>query len=85
MKVLVVRLPNSWILGTASRQAWRKFWKKRYQSLMFEWHLMDNGTKVVKFFLHISKKSRETVPSTPGGTGRLEVFLKGSFRARILG
>ncbi len=32
------------------------FWKQRYQSIVsFERHLHRNGTRVVKFFLHLSK------------------------------
>lgn len=43
------RLPDALITGTA-------VWKGRYRSIVdFENHLHRNGTRVVKFFLHLSK------------------------------
>lgn len=34
----------------------KKFWKHRYESIRsFEKHLSDNGTVIIKFFLHLSK------------------------------
>src|SRR5215216_3515208 len=34
-------------------------WKKRYHSIrQFEQHLHENGTRVVKFFLHLSKEEQ---------------------------
>ena len=34
-------------------------WKKRYRSIrQFEQHLHENGTRVVKFFLHLSKEEQ---------------------------
>jgi PPK2 family polyphosphate:nucleotide phosphotransferase len=37
-----------------------KFWKRRYRSINnFERHLTLNGTRVVKFFLHISKEEQK--------------------------
>jgi PPK2 family polyphosphate:nucleotide phosphotransferase len=36
-----------------------KFWKKRYDSINhLEKHLVENGTQVVKFFLHVSKEEQ---------------------------
>lgn len=36
-----------------------KFWKERYESIKdFEKHLSRNGTKIVKLFLHVSKKEQ---------------------------
>ncbi|MCC8410003.1 polyphosphate kinase 2 family protein [Mucilaginibacter sp. UR6-1] len=36
------------------------FWKQRYQSIRnFEKHLTANGTVVIKFFLHLSKKEQK--------------------------
>ncbi len=37
-----------------------EFWAARYDDLnAFEWHLDRNGTKVVKFFLHVSKAEQK--------------------------
>lgn len=37
-----------------------KFWEKRYESIRaFEKHLAENGTKIVKIFLHISKDEQK--------------------------
>ncbi|MBL8013363.1 MAG: polyphosphate kinase 2 family protein [Candidatus Omnitrophica bacterium] len=37
----------------------KNFWKRRYQSIVdFEKHLDRNGTKVIKFFLHVSKQEQ---------------------------
>jgi len=37
-----------------------KFWNSRYHSIRnFEQHLTDNGTTIIKFFLHISKKEQK--------------------------
>lgn len=36
------------------------FWKCRYESIRsFEKHLNDNGTTIIKFFLHLSKKEQK--------------------------
>ncbi len=36
------------------------FWKKRYQSIgNFEDHLLENGTVILKFFLHVSKEKQK--------------------------
>jgi PPK2 family polyphosphate:nucleotide phosphotransferase len=38
----------------------KNIWKRRYRSIRnFEKHLYSNGTRVIKFFLHISKKEQE--------------------------
>ena len=37
-----------------------KFWKNRYESIRnFEKHLADNGNKIVKIFLNVSKKEQK--------------------------
>lgn len=37
-----------------------KFWAKRYESIRsFENHLVDNGTVIIKFFLHVSKHEQK--------------------------
>lgn len=38
----------------------RTFWKRRYQSIVdHERHLHRNGTRIVKFFLHVSKEEQK--------------------------
>lgn len=38
----------------------KKFWKKRYESIRnFEKHIADNGTVILKFFLHVSKDEQK--------------------------
>lgn len=38
----------------------KKFWKRRYESIRsFEKHLTDNGTVIIKIFLHISKEEQK--------------------------
>ncbi len=58
-EVLVVRV-HPQILSAqklpSGDKADQKFWKRRYQSINdFEQHLYRNGTRVIKFFLHVSK------------------------------
>jgi PPK2 family polyphosphate:nucleotide phosphotransferase len=37
----------------------KKIWKERYRSILdFEQHLHNNGTRIIKFFLHISKEEQ---------------------------
>lgn len=37
-----------------------KFWENRYESIrQFEAHLYRNGTKIIKFFLHVSKEEQK--------------------------
>lgn len=37
-----------------------KFWKNRYESIRnFEKHLSQNGTKIIKFFLHVSLEEQK--------------------------
>ena len=46
------RLPEELIDG-------RKFWEQRYRSILnLEEHLHRNGTRIVKFFLHLSKEEQ---------------------------
>lgn len=38
----------------------REFWNKRYESIRnFEKHISDNGTVILKFFLHVSKEEQK--------------------------
>jgi PPK2 family polyphosphate:nucleotide phosphotransferase len=47
------RLPEELVAG-------KNFWRHRYQSIVdFEKHLHRNGTRVLKFFLHISKDEQK--------------------------
>jgi PPK2 family polyphosphate:nucleotide phosphotransferase len=61
-EVLVVRVHPEWIerqkLATPKRGA--ALWKDRYQDINhFEEHLTRNGTAILKFFLHVSKKEQK--------------------------
>jgi PPK2 family polyphosphate:nucleotide phosphotransferase len=59
--VLVVRVHPEWLdkekLPSAHR---RKVWPQRYEDInQFEKHLERNGTVILKFFLHVSKKEQK--------------------------
>ncbi len=61
-EVLIVRV-HPRILGAQRLPAEvlgdRDIWKKRYQSIVdLERHLHRNGTRIVKFFLHVSKEEQ---------------------------
>ena len=59
--VLVVRVHPEWLQKQhLPDQAGRKLWEQRYQDInRFEDHLERNGTVILKFFLHISKKEQK--------------------------
>ena len=55
------RAPKDSARRSAKRSAWRHktFWKQRYRSIRnLEQHLHASGTRVVKFFLHLSKEEQ---------------------------
>jgi PPK2 family polyphosphate:nucleotide phosphotransferase len=58
-EVLVARVHPKILTGErlpAEVLAGRNFWAKRYRSIAdFEHHLHRNGTRIIKFFLHLSK------------------------------
>jgi PPK2 family polyphosphate:nucleotide phosphotransferase len=58
-EVLIVRVHPEILRGEGvpdGRDAGKKFWQGRYDSIVaFERHLHRNGTRIVKFFLHLSK------------------------------
>lgn len=58
-EVLVVRVHPNLLnaQGISDMEASRKkFWKERYKSVVhFERHLYENSTRIVKFYLHLSK------------------------------
>ncbi len=61
-EVLVVRVHPEWIerqkLATSKRGT--ALWKDRYEDInQFEQHLTRNGTAILKFFLHVSKKEQK--------------------------
>jgi len=61
-EVLVVRVHPEYLEAQRIPQVLRgkKFWKHRYDSInAFERHLDRNGTKVVKFFLNVSKEEQK--------------------------
>lgn len=65
-EVLVTRVHPEYILSqnipgidTVSKVD-KTFWKNRFESINnFEKHLADNGTIIIKFFLHVSKKEQK--------------------------
>lgn len=64
--VLVTRVHPSFIMKenlpgiTSEKDIDDKFWQQRFKSIRhFEKHLSDNGTVIIKFFLHLSKKEQK--------------------------
>jgi PPK2 family polyphosphate:nucleotide phosphotransferase len=61
-EVLIVRVHRNILAGEGIPDAPRDdhaLWKRRYASIVnLERHLHDNGTRVVKFFLHLSKEEQ---------------------------
>ncbi len=58
--VLVVKVHPEWLDQKLPGQADQKFWAARYEDINnFEKHLVRNGTLVLKFFLHLSKKEQK--------------------------
>jgi PPK2 family polyphosphate:nucleotide phosphotransferase len=64
--VLVTRVHPEYILNetipgiTSLKDINQKFWNKRFNQINnFEDHISDNGTLVLKFFLHVSKKEQK--------------------------
>ena len=60
--VLIARV-HPHILRTESvpdaRPPWKNIWRERYRSINdLERHLHDNGTRILKFFLHLSKEEQ---------------------------
>jgi PPK2 family polyphosphate:nucleotide phosphotransferase len=61
-----------------------RVWEKRYRSIRdFERHLHANGTRVVKFFLHLSKEEqRRRLLSRLGEPGKNWKFSEGDLKER---
>jgi PPK2 family polyphosphate:nucleotide phosphotransferase len=60
-EVLVVRVHPELLAaeGLADRARTQDIWQERFESIVdYERHLYRNGTRVVKFFLHISKEEQ---------------------------
>lgn len=58
--VLVVKVHPEWLDQKLPGKPDKKFWEARYQDINnFERHLTRNGTLVLKFFLHLSKKEQK--------------------------
>ncbi len=62
-EVLIVRVHPEILRGEGvpdDGHAGKKFWERRYESIVdFERHLHRNGTRIVKFFLHLSKAEQK--------------------------
>lgn len=64
--VLVTKVHPEWILNEhipgidSLKKIDKAFWKQRYKQIRrFEKNLTDNGTVILKFFLHLSKKEQK--------------------------
>jgi PPK2 family polyphosphate:nucleotide phosphotransferase len=64
--VLVTKVHPEWILNEhipgveTVKKINEKFWQQRYKQIRrFEKNLSDNGTVIMKFFLHVSKKEQK--------------------------
>lgn len=58
--VLVVKVHPEWLDLKLPGKPNEKFWAARYEDINnFEKHLVRNGTLVLKFFLHLSKKEQK--------------------------
>ena len=61
-EVLIVRVHPEILRGeaiTASQVGKHAFWRERFRSIVnLERHLFDNGTRIVKFYLHLSKEEQ---------------------------
>jgi len=64
--VLVTKVHPEWILNEhipgidSVKKIDKAFWKQRYKQIRrFEKNLTDNGTVILKFFLHLSKKEQK--------------------------
>lgn len=64
--VLVTRVHPEYLLSEQTsgikdvKDVTQKFWDKRFQQINnFEQHLSENGTIILKFFLHVSKKEQK--------------------------
>ena len=70
-EVLVAARPSRLArVASGCPEARRAFWQQRYDDInAFERHLARNGTRIVKFFLHVSKESRRSA-SSRGSTSR---------------
>ena len=59
--VLVVRVHPEWLdKQKLSSKRGNSLWERRYEDInQFEKHLVRNGTVILKFFLHVSKKEQK--------------------------
>lgn len=64
--VLVTQVHPEWVLNEnipgieSVKDVTKEFWKKRYKQIRrFEKNLSENGTIILKFFLHLSKKEQK--------------------------
>jgi PPK2 family polyphosphate:nucleotide phosphotransferase len=58
--VLVVKVHPEWLDLKLTKKPDKQFWAARYEDINnFEKHLVRNGTLVLKFFLHLSKKEQK--------------------------
>ncbi len=83
-EVLVVKVHPEYLASQRipdANPAKKSFWKSRYKSInQFERHLLRNGTKVIKFYLHLSKheQKKRFLAAHRRPDEKLEVFRRGS-------
>jgi len=61
-EVIALRVHPEWLDAQRlpSTDRGRRFWDERYEDInAFERHLVNTGTKIVKFFLHVSKDEQK--------------------------
>jgi PPK2 family polyphosphate:nucleotide phosphotransferase len=59
-EVLIARVHPEILAGQGIPGHEKSIWHKRYRSILgLENHLHDNGTRIVKFFLHLSKEEQQ--------------------------
>lgn len=92
--VLVTKVHPEWILNEnipgidTVKKIDKKFWEQRYKQIRrFEKNLTDNGTIILKFFLHVSKKEqkRRFLERIEDPRKKLEIFVGRFKRACFLG
>ena len=61
-EVVALRVHPEWLAAQRlpTKQIDERFWRERYEDInAFERHLERNGTRIVKFFLHVSKAEQK--------------------------
>ncbi len=77
-EVLVVRVHPEYLAAQRLPESRHgHFWRQRYRSIVdFERHMSENGTQIVKFFLHISKEEPAQALPRPDRRPRQELEIR---------